>query len=101
MRMVSEMLRPSVVEFLDGMLRDKQMNLRIEEVVIAEESKWIGTTLAKSQIREDTGALVLAIRKPDGSYLYNPSGDHLIEPGITLIVIGPAVELHRLKRNLP
>ena len=35
-RMVSEMIRPQVVEFLDLMLRDKDKNLRIEEVHGAE-----------------------------------------------------------------
>ena len=35
-RMVSEMIRPQVVEFLDFMLRDKDKNLRIEEVVVPQ-----------------------------------------------------------------
>jgi voltage-gated potassium channel len=43
MRMVSELLRPSVVKFLDEMLRDKTAPIRIEEVQIAAGSPtWPG-----------------------------------------------------------
>ena len=38
MRMVSEMLRPSVVRFMDDMLRDKRAAYRIEEVTIGAGS---------------------------------------------------------------
>jgi voltage-gated potassium channel len=32
LRIVSEMIRPTVVSFLDTMMRDKEKNLRIEEI---------------------------------------------------------------------
>src|SRR5207247_2448501 len=44
-RMASEVIRPEVNEFLDQMLRDKDKNLRLEEVVIPEGSPLIGMTL--------------------------------------------------------
>lgn len=96
MRMVSEMIRPQVVQFLDRMLRDKEQNLRIEEIEVPATSGLVGTTLARSPIRE-LGMLVIAVRTGDGHYQYNPPGDTKLEPGMTLIVIAQAKDVQRMR----
>lgn len=96
MRLVSEMIRPSVVEFLDRMLRDPKQHLRIEEILVPKMSPIARLPLAKSRIR-DTGAMVIAVRKPDGEYFYNPAGDLVLEPGTQLIVIARSEDVHRLR----
>ncbi len=99
LRLVSEMIRPAAVQFLDRMLRtDRQ--LRIEDVVIPRDSNLVGHTLADAAIRE-TGALVLAVQQPnDGEYIYNPQGDLRLEPGAALIVIALQEDLARLEHGL-
>ena len=88
MRMVSEMVRPHVVSFLDMMLREREASVRFEEVPVADESRLGGKTLAESKIKENTGLLVAAIRRgASGRFEYNPTGDALINPGDTLIAI--------------
>ena len=47
------------MEFLDEMIRDRDMNLRIEEVAIPTGSGLAGKTLRESRIRDVTDALVL------------------------------------------
>jgi len=81
LRMASEMVRPKVVTFLDQMLRDRERNLRIEEITIPEGSPLIGKSIGS--LREK--ALILAVIKKDGSYEYNPNDRYRLEPGITLI----------------
>ncbi len=44
MRMVSQMVRPAVVTFLDTMLRDKEKGLRVEEIAVAKGSALAGKT---------------------------------------------------------
>lgn len=97
MRMASEMLRPSVVQFLDNMLRDKATNRRIEEVAVPENSKLVGISLARADFRRFGDALVVAIRKQDGRHLYNPPADHRLEAGQVLIVMGETVQLDALR----
>ena len=58
----SEMIRPTVTQFLDLMLRDKEKNLRIEQVSIAGGSDLIGKRLADTTIRKITELLVIAAR---------------------------------------
>ena len=65
MRMVSEMIRPEVVQFLDLMLRSKEKTLRIEEATIPAGCHIVGQTLAEADIRRDTELLVIAARRND------------------------------------
>lgn len=88
MRMASELIRPEVNEFLDQMLRDKDRNLRLEEIVVPAESSFCGMALKDTPIRQKTRLLVVAVRGKDRSFTYNPDSDFVIEPGTTLIVLG-------------
>ncbi|RMG99343.1 MAG: potassium channel protein [Deltaproteobacteria bacterium] len=98
MRLASELVRPTVVRFLDRMLQDPTMSLRIEEAAISEGSPLVGKTLADSGIRARTGVLVIAIQRPDGTAVHAPPADHRIAPGETLIVIGTAEQVANLHR---
>jgi voltage-gated potassium channel len=105
LRLASEMIRPTVVSFLDRMLRDPSRQVRVSEVGVAENSELDGITIEASQIYERTGLLVVAIHKPDehrDHFHYNPAGSHVIQGGETLVVIGEKAqvdELSRLCRN--
>ena len=96
-RMASEMLRPSVVEFLDLMLRDKERNFRIEEVGVPGGSHLIGMKLKDAPIHEATNTLVMALREPSGKLRYNPNREHLIDSGTVLIVMGEVADVQRLR----
>lgn len=99
MRMVSEMIRPVAVSFLDVMLKDKKMNWRIEEAVVGKEGRIAGKSLGESNIRTKSKVLVLAVKKPgEQEYIYNPSADVEIEPGDTLVVLGTVDQIGELKR---
>lgn len=99
MRLASEMIRPTVVSFLDRMLRDSRRRVRVSEVPVAERCVFVGKTLNRSRIHEDFGLLVVAIRepgKPDDEFLYNPPGDYRIQPGSVFVVIGDVDQVDRL-----
>jgi voltage-gated potassium channel len=100
MRMVSEMIRPEVTQFLDLMLRDKDRTLRIEEATIPAGSAVIGKTLAEAQLRKVTDLLVIAARRADGAYQYNPGPGLVLDEGTTLIVLGPMEHVVTLRRHL-
>ena len=99
-RMASELVRPEVNEFLDQMLRDKTKNLRIEEAIVPEKSSFVGTSLKDSPIRRETKLLVIAVRDKDRSFVYNPDPDHIIDGGTTLIVMGDAESVVKLRKIL-
>jgi voltage-gated potassium channel len=89
MRMASELIRPSVVTFLDMMLRDTDRNLRLEEVPIGSASTFIGRTLGELDTHVRANCLLLAVKRADtGEYLYNPPDDTRVTAGMLLIVMG-------------
>lgn len=98
-RLVSEMLRPTVVQFLDVMLREKE-NLRIEELPVPEQSTLVGAELRRTDIRKKADVLVIALRAPDGTFRYNPGPDTLLEKGTILVVLGRTDELIRLREGV-
>jgi voltage-gated potassium channel len=100
MRLVSEMVRPAVVGFLDAMLREKRVVVRIEEVALDDGVTKLGTTLRDMRIREKFGMTVLAIRSQKGEYIYNPDANEKLAPGMTLVVLGSPEQVSSLRKEM-
>ena len=88
MRMVSEMMRPTVVSFLDVMLRDNDRRFRVEEVTIAPGSELEGTTVEALRHHRIRDLILLALRTRDGSWLYNPDDDVVLGANSAIIFLG-------------
>lgn len=89
MRMASELVRPAVVGFLDMMLKDRDRNLRVEEVQVPVHSPFVGRMIGELNAHARTNCLLLATRHPQtGDYTYNPSDSTRLEGGSILIVMG-------------
>jgi voltage-gated potassium channel len=82
MRITSAMVRPHVVNFMDKMLHSDE-GLRVEEVVVplGFASKPLSALIPKSK-----DYLLMAIHE-NGKWLFNPSDDHLVQAGATLVVM--------------
>lgn len=97
-RLVSELVRPGVVRFLDDMLRDKRAPIRIEEITLGNRADSLGTTLSDARIRERFGMTVLAIRAAHNEpWTYNPDGAEKLANGITLVVLGSPEQVEKLR----
>jgi voltage-gated potassium channel len=95
-RMAAFLLHPHVTEFLDVVMRDRSIELRLEEVPVAGGSPFVGQTLRRALVRERTGALILALRHVDGTFLTNPDPDTELVVGQILIAIGTDAQLRSL-----
>jgi len=95
-RIAAMTLQPHVAEFLDVVMHDGSLEFRLEEVAVRPGSPLDGKTLRNAHIRDSTGAMVLALRRPDGEFVTNPSPDVAIEPGHVLIAIGTREQLAAL-----
>ena len=86
MRIASEILRPHVVSFLDHMLRGEDKSIRIEEVIVSQNSPLINKTLKTSNIYEKTGLVIIAVGS-NNAFTYNPSLNTRIKAGMVILVI--------------
>lgn len=97
MRLVSEMVRPAVVSFLDLMLRDMKTQMRVEDVRIEPGSRLAGQRLRDEGIA-NSEVLVMAIQEPDSSgFIYVPDAETRLHPGSTLVVLGDTDRVARLR----
>ena len=95
-RMAAFVLHPHVAEFVDVVMHEQSLEFRLEEVEVAEGSSLAGKSLRDTHLRDETGALVLALRRRDGSFETNPSPDEVISEGEVIIAIGTQAELEAL-----
>jgi voltage-gated potassium channel len=98
MRMASEMIRPTVVNFLDTMLREKETALRVEEATIRNGSPLEGQSLEEASLGKRTGVLVVAIRRPDGAFEFNPPEDRGLLEGEVLVAMGTPEQVRALRK---
>ena len=98
LRMASEMVRPNVTSFLDKMLRDKESPLRVDEVQIPRESPFVGKRVCDIDFRSMGNALLVALRRSDGHWIYNPLPDTILEKDMNMILLATVEEREILER---
>ncbi|MBN2712975.1 MAG: potassium channel protein [Planctomycetes bacterium] len=100
MRMVSEMVRPTVVTFLDTMLRDHRA-IRFENMCIPAGHELVGKTLGHARFPDIADVNIIATRDGEKSdFVYNPHGNLLITPGMDLVVVGTPDEIGKIRKYL-
>ncbi|KAA3613777.1 MAG: potassium channel protein [Calditrichaeota bacterium] len=103
LRMAATILRPNLVGFLDVMMHDDELQFRLEEVTVPENTSFEGKTLREIEIPQRTGLIVIAIKQTvDGKeqYNYNPQSGTKIQQGNVLIVLGNREKVERLNAHL-
>jgi voltage-gated potassium channel len=95
MRMASEMLRPTVVSFLDVMLRDRERNLRVEEFLVPDS--FVGQPISALNLKRFSRSLLLAIRTAK-DWVYNPPESHVIDRNNILVIMTTPEERDELTR---
>jgi voltage-gated potassium channel len=90
-------LKPQVAAFLELVSSHAGPDLRFEEIEVHPGCPQAGRTIRELAIRRITGAVVIALRKPDGSFEVTPDPDHRIEENDVVIAIGTEPELRALE----
>nr|WP_174763095.1 potassium channel protein [Anabaena sp. UHCC 0187] len=100
-RMAAAALRPQILDFVDGILSGTDRQLYMEEFLLDPgRCPFVGQSLQKAKLRSQSGALVLAIRRIDGTLIGGPTGDTILISGDTLICMGTAEQLRDLNQIL-
>ncbi len=91
------MLKPQVSAFLDIVSRHGGPDLRFEEIEITSACPQAGRTIRETRVRHETGALIVALKKADGSFDTTPDPDAELHAGDVLIAVGTQQELKALE----
>jgi voltage-gated potassium channel len=82
-------LRPAVNEFFNSILFS-QNDLQTTQIVLGDDSPWIGQRLSKLNLRDQYGAAVIGLRLENGNYFYAPGEDYILKEDEIIIVVLPA-----------
>lgn len=96
-RIAALALAPNVADFLDVVMHDGSLEFRLADVAVPDSSPLAGKSLREAHVRDQTGALVLAIRDEDGDFTTNPAPERELHPGDVLIAIGTQDQLDELQ----
>ena len=94
LRMASEMLRPSVTNFLDTLQKYKNKKLRIEQIDLKD--KFSDKKLIDLRLEDFKNTLVIALMKDD-EWIFKPEDDIDIEIDDVLIVMTTPEERVKLE----
>jgi voltage-gated potassium channel len=95
--MLSEMVRPETVTFLDKMLKSHEEIFRFEDIIINSDSPWNGKTIKNLRLSDIDGVTIVAVKKGD-KYIFNPSEDEELKSGDALIFIGETKNVREIKK---
>jgi voltage-gated potassium channel len=100
LQMANVVLKPQVAAFLDIVTTagGAVPELQFEEIVVTPDCAASGRSIGNLRVREHTGALVVAIRKEDGTLDVTPDADAVFEAGDVLIGVGTTEELAKLEQ---
>lgn len=99
-RMAQVLKRPTVVDFIDIATVGNKLGLMIEEAKLGSTSNLIGKTIIESNLRQNYGLIVVAIKKQSGEMVFNPMPSEMLEKGDVIVVIGKKEEMLRMQSIL-
>jgi voltage-gated potassium channel len=91
--MAKLVLKPQVAAFLDAASATGGPDLRFEEIIVDDASGRTGQSIKQIDVRNKTGALIIALRKRDGTFDTTPNPDAVIDDGDVIICVGTPAEL--------
>ena len=101
LRMVSEMVRPATVGFLDSMMRERGSVVRFDEIAVPEGSPFVGRPVGDVKGAEGHAPLLVAVLEQEtGRYDINPDSGRPIKSGDRLVMIGEASKLFELRKRI-
>jgi len=99
-RMAGLAIKPVTSDFLDTVMHGEHLAFSLREINIPVKSPMVKKSLAEAEIRQKSGATVLAIRKADGGFNLQPLANSIVEAGDILIVIGTHEQLDLLGKMI-
>jgi voltage-gated potassium channel len=95
-KMAQTILRPTVVTFMDLAMQDG-VEWSMEEIAVSERSPLAGVPLIDTGIRKDLDLIAVAVKRADGTLLFNPTPHTTLQGGDTLIAVGMRHNLEKLE----
>jgi voltage-gated potassium channel len=96
-RLANILTRPGVVDFID--FATQGLDLEAEQFRIQPESKLVGQSLSQANLPRTTGALIIALKRSDGTTVFNPHADTILQVNDVMFVTGQRGSMEKLQQQ--
>lgn len=87
-------IRPELAQIFDVVVGDSPLEFHVEEVDVQSQCALDEKTIRESRIRQQSGALILAVEGKGGRMVVNPDPDVRIAAGDRLVLVGTREQVH-------
>ncbi len=98
LRIAQGLIRPTLVEFMDLIIKRRELSLSMEEFIVKKDSTMIDKSIAQCAVRKRANVIVVAMKKPGEDIVFNPSPDIKIQAGDTLLVLGHLGDINQFEK---
>jgi len=99
LKIAQGLIRPTLVDFMDLIIRRKELSLYMDEFVVSKKARIRNKTIVECDLRKKANVIVVAIKKPGQDIVFNPDPGTEIEAGDTLLVMGDTQSIDLFQRN--
>jgi voltage-gated potassium channel len=90
-------INPAVTDFITAMTELDNSKYQLHEFIVSRDTKFVNKTFGQAQIKEQTGALIVAVRRNHTrQFIPNPPGIMELHPGDALVSLGSRKQLTAL-----
>lgn len=98
-RIVTQLLHPRIVDFLDLVMHRRNLELWLEEITVAADAPAASRSLAETAFWGPNGVKVLAVARGGGDLVTGPLGDLRLGAGDVVIALGTLDQLEIARRE--
>lgn len=95
-RMAAMVVQPDVAEFLDVVMHDRELEVRLAEIRLEAASPFINIAISECRVEELSGSTILAVRR-DARFVSNPSSAFVLYQDDVIIALGTPDQLSALQ----
>lgn len=96
-QMVSAMIKPVIMDFVENLFYNQDLHMDIAEVTVQPASPLVGKNLIENDIKGRFDSIVVAIKR-DNMLITNPPATQVISAGDIMIVLGQRATLSKLNQ---
>jgi voltage-gated potassium channel len=97
-RIATLLVHPKVSEYLDILGFGEDIEFELEQYEIDENSRAADKSIGELMIRDLTGAVIVLVKFPDGSYDFAPRSGTVLKRGSKIIALGTRAQLDKLEK---
>lgn len=99
-RMAAVLIKPTVTDFIDIAMMNNNLDLMMEEATISAKSDLVGKNLIESNLRQNYGVIIVAIKKKIGGMVFNPMPSERLEAEDIIVVLGKTEHMLKMHQVL-